>query len=1761
MASDGDTIELTEEVEGNQIGTKNYRFSKIGEPLPIKHDDADEFDPQNPPSQPLAVSERYGLVFVAHSTGFCVARTKDVMESAKEGVSGSSIQKLSIVDVPIGKVSILALSADSSTLAAIIGGDLQFFAVTALLNQEQKASFSISLGDSICIKDMRWTTRFENCYLLLSSNGKLYYGVDRDPLKDVMDNVDAVDWSVKGKLVAVARKSVISILSSKFRIKLSMSLSLNSLVGDSDVDCTIKVDSIRWVRPDCIIVGCFQVNADGQEENYLVLVITSKEGKITKASKPIVLSFSDVFLALIDDAAPFASGPHMFLNYLDQCKIAFTANRKNIVQHIVLFGWELNDNENEAAMMEILDDAWCPRIDSQGNGDDNLILGLCVDKVSHDESIVLTLGDEEKEVSPCCIVLCVTVDSKLTIFHFFSAARVLSPTPDIVYDISDGEDEDTSPSESGLTEISSTAEERVEKVVSRLQESKEVKEYEVHTKRGDEISMKKDQQPPLAVDQSLMGSPANNIKKPSGESTPGSKDKDTSPSESGLTEISSTAEEHVEKVVSRLQQSKEVKEYEVHTKGDDISMKKDQQPPLAVDQSLMVSPANNIKKPSGESTCGSKEVSPPANLKTFKGGDDDQQKVPAEMLNQDRDVQQLFSGTNLERNSLSMKSHHDDPPGPAVRDFSKTDTQKLEARPGANSFSGIFLNNMSTNQSIQMDLQKGFKGLPGKLGSSSLQCVSSQSWPSGKFLTSETTNDGKSSQRNQSDNSATSILSTGQFPGGPLQNPFHSKEFSGPSSTSVHPSHGNRTTAGLGNIQSLPAVHSSQVSLQENLTSGRSSFNYKPHSNKENFRTPSPTVPLNYEPNLSKQFLNVEEMAKELDMLLECIEGVGGFKDTSIALQKSSVVALEEGIWTLSERCRMWRGIMDERHGKIQLLLDKTVEVLARKIYMEGIVKQATDNRYWDLWDLQKLSSELELKQRHILDVNQDLTNRLIELERHFNTLELNKFGENGGVQMNRRAFPCKHGPSRDVQSLHSLRNTMSAQLAAAEQLSECLSKQMSVLSIEPSSSMKKENVRRELFETIGIPYNDSASFNSPNEQKYGITQSARNQSKTAVKSSEPETVRRCRDSLDRKASPNRSSLLIEPQLTPTTRSLEGSAVARTNNSNITTIYSYPSESKGVEDKPRKQSSENTSTTFSQWGNKIPDAVSQSGAMTTERSTLSHLMPPSVSMRLPTTQTLLGTAKDQPIFTESSSLETGKSLKFPLSSSVAAAFSSAPSHPIKATTITTTTTTTTNSKVHTGEIIASSPSTSSLSVSLSLSHPVFGSSSVHSSSPLPKPPATTVPATTSTANIFQQVLLQSASSASSSASFSSPNFRSPSSFPSPLKQVPSSNTAPSTHPTSKSLNIEEVVSKFSFQTAAENNNTKPQASPPQPAVPVTTGTSSSSTSNVEPKVLSSKPATQPVLTSFSSTTPPTGSTNVTLNHPKHEEPSTSAPPVVSSSSSAAATLSSSDVAFTQEEDEMEEEAPEMNSSQSTEQLTLGNLGGFGIGSAPNPNPSGAPKPNPFGASFANNNMAAPPPSSQFTMTVPSGEQFRPASFSLPSPQPSPQPTSFSAFSGGGGFGQPAAAPSGGSGQQALGSVLGTFGQSRQFGAGLPGSSVTPTASGFAGGGGAFGSNQATGGFSNAAATGGGFASLASAGGGGGFASLASAAGGGGFAAAATASGGFAAVATSGSGFAGAGGGGFGGFGNQQGSGGGFSAFGGGGGTGRPPSELFTQIRK
>lgn len=68
-----------------------------------------------------------------------MAKTKDVIglgKLIKEKGKGPCIENSSIVDVKIGKVSLLALSNDSSVLAAVVGSEIQFFYVPSLINNK-----------------------------------------------------------------------------------------------------------------------------------------------------------------------------------------------------------------------------------------------------------------------------------------------------------------------------------------------------------------------------------------------------------------------------------------------------------------------------------------------------------------------------------------------------------------------------------------------------------------------------------------------------------------------------------------------------------------------------------------------------------------------------------------------------------------------------------------------------------------------------------------------------------------------------------------------------------------------------------------------------------------------------------------------------------------------------------------------------------------------------------------------------------------------------------------------------------------------------------------------------------------------------------------------------------------------------------------------------------------------------------------------------------------------------------------------------------------------------------------------------------------------------------------------------------------------------------------------------------------------------------------------------------------------------------------
>lgn len=52
------------------------------------------------------------------------------------------------------------------------------------------------------------------------------------------------------------------------------------------------------------------------------------------------------------------------------------------------------------------------------NGDDNLLLGLCIDNVSIYQKVGVQLGVEERtERSPYCVLMCLTLEGKLVMFH------------------------------------------------------------------------------------------------------------------------------------------------------------------------------------------------------------------------------------------------------------------------------------------------------------------------------------------------------------------------------------------------------------------------------------------------------------------------------------------------------------------------------------------------------------------------------------------------------------------------------------------------------------------------------------------------------------------------------------------------------------------------------------------------------------------------------------------------------------------------------------------------------------------------------------------------------------------------------------------------------------------------------------------------------------------------------------------------------------------------------------------------------------------------------------------------------------------------------------------------------------------------------------------------------------------------------------------------------------------------------------------------
>ncbi|KHG11161.1 Pentatricopeptide repeat-containing, chloroplastic -like protein [Gossypium arboreum] len=241
------------------------------------------------------------------ASGLLDGKKGQVLMAAKEDV-GSLLDRR-LLDLSIGKVDILALSTDERLLA----------------NMEPRCS--IPLPQAGFIKDIVWRKAAKYNFLVLTKDGKLFHGKFPDPsLTELMDGIDAVESSDIGDIV-VAKQNNITVFSSDLNEKMIIPLSSELWLGvpmggatnvgepvDNYSDCKIKVDAIKWIVlnddntfSDCIVVGGYKYNEDGREEDYLLLVLKSKMGRILNPTSQLVAYSKFEFYWNL--SGPFCIGP------------------------------------------------------------------------------------------------------------------------------------------------------------------------------------------------------------------------------------------------------------------------------------------------------------------------------------------------------------------------------------------------------------------------------------------------------------------------------------------------------------------------------------------------------------------------------------------------------------------------------------------------------------------------------------------------------------------------------------------------------------------------------------------------------------------------------------------------------------------------------------------------------------------------------------------------------------------------------------------------------------------------------------------------------------------------------------------------------------------------------------------------------------------------------------------------------------------------------------------------------------------------------------------------------------------------------------------------------------------------------------------------------------------------------------------------------------------------------------------------------------
>eukprot|EP01018_Ginkgo_biloba_P036197 Gb_08947 [translate_table: standard] len=798
------------------------------------------------------------------------------------------------------------------------------------------------------------------------------------------------------------------------------------------------------------------------------------------------------------------------MKYLDVWELAVAANRRNTDDHIVLLGWMLENGKKEALSLEIVSDKWLPRIELQENGDENLMVGIAMDQTSVDLQIRIPTDDGGlKELPPCPVLLCMTIEGKLNLFSFARIAEVWH-VPELVVSplnipiphsktmvgtsnelrksvvghkaaLHDSEVEKSSPATwESKAMVSKEAVVNTKTLQASKQESKVVKGEDLNTS----FLQKSTDEKPISI-------------------TPVIKEAD---------ENTKTCQDTEQE--NEMGKAEDIKKFQLQKTGD-LLKPVPNETPSSITLGMKEAEKNAKMFQVGNQNLEIAKVENVNKFQLHKASDVVKpmpDENPATMKNQKQASQDIRKPTGIFSSGPSIVSQF--PPKSSPFECSSSPfasscaTVKGASQPGA--FQKVGSISMQANVS-----ETSISGM-GPLSSQNVTSKANLFGPSEKELA------GKGSMRkNMLDNEPSAGFGSLSF--GHLSNSsisyFKSPSVSSSTSGGFVPIEGkkeDKSVAGAFGSHKVPgtSVSSSTPDLQlMGRTSGISDT----------------------EADFSRELEKVRSMANEVDELMLNIEGGKMMsKGGNISFRKQTVMSIEDGIKKLAETCKGFKEKLEEQLLDIQNLRDKTMQVVAWRIYMQSIVTQAADSQYQDLRSRQKLNPELEIKRQCIMKADQRLKHQILELEGHLQNLEINNFEE--GNNSSKRGHQKQLQTARQLQSLQSFYNTVNSQLAVAEQLAECLSLQMEALNISstPENLGKSRSTKKEsLFKSIGLSPDDSC-FESPRVKEkslspysfqkvaYSPSSSFSTSMETPIRKppgafslQEPETARRRRDPID----------------------------------------------------------------------------------------------------------------------------------------------------------------------------------------------------------------------------------------------------------------------------------------------------------------------------------------------------------------------------------------------------------------------------------------------------------------------------------------------------------------------------------------------------------------------------------------------------------------------------------------------------------------------